>query len=216
MKTVDSDALGVVTRALGLSGRGAQITELTDGVVDQSLAVNDLVRRGRTQAGTAGMYIGILENVHTDAETLESSIEPYLTPTGAIPPYPSPMPAGFDIWLMAASVEQKSGAGTLSAALFVNPPDATQGWGIDDSGVAVIGAIPPGPIAFWDSVVTQTREFGLQESGEPWARIGLRLIRPPRSNVEVRFSSTSTLTATFRCNILLGVFPIALGQDVLV
>jgi len=213
MKKVDSDVLGVVNRALGLSGVGAPLTEFTDGTLEQVISVNDLARRGRTQAGTSGLYYGVMENDHTDAETLISQFQPYTAATGAIAPYPSPMPAGFDVWIIGAAVDQVSGTGTLEAALFIDPPAANQGWGIDDSGAAVIAA-DGFAIARWNGLATATREFGLQADGLPWARIGMRMMRPPLSNAVLQFSSVSSATSVFRCYITIGVFPVGLGQDI--
>jgi len=216
VKTVDSQALGLVNRALGLTGAGAPLTEFLDGQVDQTLDIAALVRRGRTQAGTGGIYIGVMENVHGAADSQQSQIVPYNVAVGAVAPYPSPMPPGFDVWILAATIDQVSGAGTLAAALSLEPlTDNLLGWGIDESGVAATG-ISTLPLAYWDSVVTVGREFGLLGGvGQPWAHIGLRLPRPPLSDVALDFDTTSSAIATFRCYILTGVFPIGLGQDVI-
>lgn len=213
MKSVDSQALGLVNRALGLTGAGAPLTEFLDGTVEQTLDIAALVRRGRTQAGTTGIYYGTLLNNHAAANTQISGLSPYLTPVGALPPYPSPMPAGFDIWILAAAVQQISGSGTFTGALSINTSDAVQGWGIDEAGAAVTG-LGRFPLVFWDSVVTQTTEFGLTEAGQPLGWIGLRLLRTPANDSSINFSSTSSAAAVFRCQILLGVFPIGLGQDI--
>jgi len=211
MKSVDSQALGIVNRALGLTGAGAPLTEFLDGTVDQTLDIGQLVRRGRTQVGSDGIYFGLLTNVHSGAGTLSSFTNPYDVPTGAIAPYPVPMPPGFDIWLLSANVRQESGTGTLTAALSYDFPILAQGWGVDDSGVAVARA-DPFVLAFWDSVITETDEFGITEQGNPWVPIGLRL----RRNSSLLFSSTASALATFDCQMIIGVFPVSLGQDILV
>ncbi len=213
MRRVNSEALVLVQRALGISGVSIGETEFMDDQLDQTVDVSRLIRRGRTQAGTGGLYYGLLENVHTDAETVESIIAPYLTPTGSNPPYPSPMLSSFDIWVLGAHVSRVSGTGTLSAALFIIPTSTVQGWGIDDGGTAVGAAVPSTPLALWDAVQTNTRTYGIKEDGQPFQRIGLRLIRGARNATQLRFSSTSSLTSTYRCHILLGVFPIGLEQD---
>lgn len=211
VKKIDSQALGVLNKSLGLSGAGSPSTELTDGIVDQVLSVGEVVRRSRTQAGSEGLYSAILQNVHTDAEVLTVQINPYNIGTGVIPPWPDPMPAGFDIWLMGASVRRVSGASTLTGALFYQWPSANQGWGVDDSGVAVVESAPMGLI-HWDSLVTLNTTSGrLQGSRGLWQSVGMRL--PRGSNGSLRFVSSSSVTATFDCQIILGVFPAALGQD---
>jgi len=214
MRRVNSEALVLVQRALGISGVSVGgVTEFLDEQLDQTVDVGRLIRRGRTQAGTGGLYYGLLENVHGAGNTQESLIAPYLTPTGSNPPYPSPMLASFDIWVLGAHVSRLSGTGTFTGALFIIPTATVQGWGIDESAVAVAAAVPSTPLAFWDSVVTQTRTFAIKEDGQPFQRIGLRLIRGARNATQLRFSSTSSAVSTYRCHVLLGVFPIGLEQD---
>ena len=215
MKTVDSDALGLVNRALGLTGAGAPLTEFLDGTVDQTLDVQSLVRRGRTLGRSGGIFFGLLRNIHAGAGTLTSRFEPYVGGTGAVLPYPSPVNIGFDLWVLAAITRQLSGTGTFTGALFLDPNTTILGWGVDDGGAAVSAAARM-PLVFWDSVVTQTDEFGIMEDGQPWGRIGIRLPRLNRNDVGLVFSSTASALATFDCFIVLGMFPIGLGQDVLV
>jgi len=215
LKTVDSQALGIVNRALGLTGVGAPLTEFLDGQLDQVLDVGSLVRRGRTLAGSGGMFFGLLRNIHAAANSQVSEIQPYFPNGAEIDPYPNRVPLGFDVWVLAATVEQLSGTGTFTGALFMDPAANSQGWGIDQAGAAVTGDRPM-PLAFWDSVVAQDRTIALQEDGSPWVRIGMRLMRNAQSNTGLRFSSTSSALATFDCYILLGFFPIGLGQDGLI
>jgi len=212
MKKIDSDALGVLNKALGLTGAGSQITELTDGVVDQALDVVPAIRRGRTQSATEGIYTARLENAHTGATSLSNPINPFaLTGTQAIAPYPSPMPDRFDLWLLAASVRQTSGSGTLSAALHVNYPAHVMGI----TTIGAVGVIASMTLAFWDAVAVENITFGLLNGARgPLARIGHRL---PRSiTTQIVFATTSSATATFQLLLTLGVFPVSLGQDVLV
>lgn len=209
MKRVDSDALGIVTKALGLTGRGAAITEFLDAQLDQTLDVLPLVRRGRTQAGTEGIFTGVLQNVHGAANSLTTSVNPYNIATGRIAPYPDPVPAQFDIWLLAAVVRQNSGTGTLSAVLDFQ--SNVQGWGVDDSGVAVVATLTQ-PLAFWDAVAVEGITFGLRNGARgPYARLGIRL--PRFGDPVLTFRSTSSAVATFSCQVVLGVFPVSLGQD---
>lgn len=209
-KIVDSDALAFVTRALGLTGAGAATTELIDGTVDQVLDIVPLVRRGRTFASTQGIFTGILQNVHTDAESLLTSVDPYeFGATGLVAPWPSPVPPQFDIWLLGAVVRRESGSGTFTGILETHI--AVQGWGIDDSGVAVVSTLGF-PIVRWDAVVTETIVFGVTAGGElPYAPIGMRLPRSGESTLA--FRSTSSLTSTYSCQVVLGLFPVSLGQD---
>lgn len=210
MKRVDSEALSEVDRALGITGQGAGVTEFADRDLTQVFDVGPSARRGRTLAAGTGVFIGQLSNVHTDAETLFTTVNPYEITVGAIPPYPSPMPRHLDVWILGASVEQQSGAGTFAGLLQASQP--FQGFGVNDSGVAVVRnqALT---LAHWDAVVTVGDEVGITEQGNTWVPIRMRLARS--LNTEVIFRSTSSLTSTFNCQVLFGVFPVGLGQDVL-
>lgn len=212
-KLIDSDALGLLDKALGLAGSGSRVTELTDGVVDQVLDVAPIVRRSRTQAGTQGLYTAILQNVHVAASERLSNVLPY-QPGEAISraPYPDPMPAQFDIWILNATLRRISGTGTITATLIVQYPATQQAWGVDNLGAAVVGAGLQ-PIAFWDSLRSpgSARIFVNAATGHSNRRIGLRLPRSQGTQVNLR--STSSDVITVRCDLLLGVFPISLGQD---
>jgi len=210
LKTVDSQALGILNKQLGITGRGAQVTELLDGTLEQTFDTGPAVRRGRTLAATTGLVTGTLSNVHTVAETLTSSIEPYAVAVGAIAPYPTPVPDTLDVWLLAATARQFSGTGTFTGSLFLDYPNATQGWGINDSGAAVVRQ-DEHAIIVWDSILAVGPQFALMENGQPWQRLGLRL---PRGGTILRWRSISSAAATFDCQLLMGLFPVALGQDV--
>ena len=210
MKTIDSQALDVLKKALGLQGPGAPVTELTDGIVDQVIDIGPIVRRSRTQAQTGGLYTGMLRNVHSGATSLTSSLSPFNAGTNALAPFPSPMPRGFDVWLLTAVVTQLSGSGTLSAALRVDYPGGLMG-------LSTV-SLPSGTaqnVAFWNTVVVESATFGTKSgTTTPMQEIGLRLIRAPTTAIV--FASTSSATATFDCFVTVGVFPTALGQDGLV
>jgi len=214
MKKIDSDALGTITRSLGLSGRGAQITELTDGIVDQALSVNELVRRGRTLAASEGIFTAVMRNEHTDAQVLATTVPPYQPPAGLTrAPYPSPVPKQFDVWLLSATLRQASGGGTLAAVLYIDYAGPQQGWGVTDSGGGIVSAERI-PLAFWDALATVSNEFGVLNQLGTQAKIGLRIPRPMNlGDTNLVFVSSSSLTATFDCQLVLGVFPTGLGQD---
>lgn len=213
MKRVDSDALSVANRSLGLSGQGAAETEFFDGELYQVLDVSGMVRRGRTQAQTGGIYTGVMSNVHTAAETLNSNITPYAIGAGLVfAPYPDPVPVQFDVWLIAAAVEQQSGTGTFRGVLQMDPVPSQQGFGVNNSGNQVTRTTRIA-LAFWDSILSIGDSFGLANGVQPWQKIGFRI---PRSVATLRFTSVSSAIATFDCQVMLGIFPTSLGQDVLI
>ena len=212
VKKIDSQALGILNKSLGLTGAGSPLTELTDGVVDQVVSVNEIVRRGRTQAATGGLYTGVLRCDHTDAETISASIRPYNIPTGAIAPWPVPVPPEFDIWLLGATCLRPSGGGGLTARLTLDWP--IQGFGIDDSGAAVVVA-DPFTLAHWNAALAISGVFGMLAagggSGQSYKPLKMRLPRSPLT--QLTFASISTVTNITDCQLMLGIFPVALGQD---
>lgn len=210
MKKIESQALDVLKRAIGLSGPDSPVTELTDGVVDQALEVGPIIRRSRTQARTEGIYTGLMRNIHVAADSRTSALNPFNPAAQAIAPYPAPMPVGFDVWVLNAAVTQLSGSGTISAALNIECPARIMG--ISSIGAPVVSVQN---IAFWDTIVVESTTFALKApAAQPSERIGVRLPRDP--GTRLFFASTSSAAATFDCFVTLGVFPIALGQDVLV
>ena len=214
MKKIDSDALGILNRSLGLSGIGSPVTELEDGIVDQTLSVNDIARRGRSLAATEGIFVWRLRNAHTDATSTTSTINPFAVGTTlAHPPYPSPMPAQFDVWLLKATLRRVSGTGTLSAALHLNMPAHVVGISVQGVGSLGIG-ITSHTIAFWDAVAVENVGFGILNQGGTMANLGYRL--PRSATTQVVFATTSSATSVYDLLITAGVFPIALGQDAVV
>lgn len=212
MKRIDSDALGIVTAALGLSGAGAQITELTDAIVDQALDVIPLIRRGRTLGGSQGIFQGALRNIHAGVGDLLTTVAPYEAGADAIDLYPTSVSKLFDIWLLGAFVSQDSGTGTFTGALTVVYPAAYRGFGRDSAGNPVTDANVENVLIYWDSLATEgNATFAITEGGQPTLPIAIRLPRHP--STFVRFRSTASALATFTCKLVLGMFPVALGQD---
>ncbi len=208
-REVDSDALGIVNRALGIAGAGAPLTEFSDGILDQVLSVNDLVRRGRTPAESSGLFYGVLQTVHPGADTQTTEINPFNAAVGAIEPYPVPVPIGFDLWLVAANLQQTAAVVQATAGLFTLLPATSQGWGLDEGNLAVVTQVRT-CVAFWDSLVQQTHVFGITEQGEPLVKIGQRL----RPGTTLLLSVTSAAAATYNCQCIMGLFPVGMGQDV--
>jgi len=211
MKQIDSQALGILNKSLGLTGAGSQITELMDGVVDQVLDIGPCVRRGRTQAGTGGIYTVRTRNTHTDASSLTSTINPFNPTTTQIAPYPLIMPDTFDIWLIDAQVSHISGStATISAALILTYPAIMMGVSGVGPGTA---AASNHTLAHWDALVTENVTFAVL-AGDRGPRAVFNLRLPRNLATAFVFASTSVLTAAFQLEMTFGVFPIALGQDV--
>jgi len=212
MKRVDSQALVFANRALGISGTGPSgPTEFVDGTLDQVIDVASIVRRGRTFAGTSGVFTGLLQTVHAGAGTLGTAVNIYNVATGGIAPFPSPIPASFDVWLLSATTRFRSGTGTFEGVLEIDYPASSQGFGVDDSGVAVVG-VNASVVAWWDAINLVNTTFGVLNGARgPYAHLGIRL--PHHPDTRLVFRSIASALATFDCQVILGVFPVALGQD---
>ena len=219
MKRVDSQALGLTNVALGLTGAGAAETEYVDGQLEQSFNVTPVVRRSRTQAGTEGLYYGLLSNVHTAAGQLSTNVDPFNVSTGRLSPYPSvpgPWPPGFDLWILSATVLNTAGGGTVEALLNLLWEPTAQAWGLNNSAAAITGNNVQ-PLAHWDTLTTVTGYAVLSGDRGVRATFGNNGVRLRRGTVggnsRIQFVSKSNGSATFQCTVVLGVFPVALGQD---
>lgn len=209
---ITGDALSSVSTALGLGAGGEQVTELQDGIVDQIIDLNPMIRRGRTQAATDGLYSAQMVNVHGAADSQVSSQSPYALLDPGFEPYPDIMPPQFDIWLMGAMLTRISGTGTVEAILAMRLGTIKMGWAINQAGDAVAATNPEFVLALWDALINEGSTFGvLTGTNGTYIKIGQRLPRGVGS--DLRFRSTSSAIATFNCNIILGVFPMSLGQD---
>jgi len=214
-KLVDTDALGIVNRALGLTGAGSQETELLDGILEQVVDVSAMVRRGRTIQPSEGIFYGIFQNVHTEAGALNATINPY-RPEIALntPPYPAVVGAQFDVWILYASMIRVSGTGAVSGSLDALYDGQTQGWGVNNLGAAVV-QVPRHPLAIWDSIINIGFDFGvLGSENQPMVKIGTRF--PRIGNPDLTFRSEAVARTTITCSVVLGLFPVSLGQDAIV
>jgi len=211
-RQIDSGALRYVGGSLGISGFAPQHIDLMDDSVQQTFDMGQIARRGLADISNAGLGVGVLRNIHTDAETLGSSVDVYNVATGAIK-WPVPVSDDFDIWLLAAGLHRTSGAGTVNAGLSLNYGLQMDVFGVDDSGAAVTGFSDVITLAWWDTLITAGDTFGVRgAAGAPNERIGFRIPRSTPASL-LQFTSTSSLTVTFDCQLLLGLFPVALGQD---
>lgn len=210
-KAVDSQALVGLNRILGLAGAGSTETFLEDGLLQQTYDVGDVVRRSRTQAGSAGWFYAMFKNTHAGAVGKQSTINPYATTVGqGLNSWQSPVEAGFDVWLMYATMQRASGGGLNAAVLMLVPSADMQCFGIDNVGSGVTSTTKM-PVAFWDSVDSVTGEdFGLTESGEMVVNINKRI----RRGTTITYATDSAATAVFSMTAVFGLFPAGMGQDI--
>lgn len=216
MKQVDSVALGLVDKALGLAGTGSQVTDLEDGIVNQVLEISVLAARARSQLGPEGAKICILETVHGAANNQVAAVDPYFigsTP-GSIFNWPVPVPLGLDVWLHAISGLEVTGGSNFSSGYvgIVGDQAGDGGWGTNQAGAAVTAVPMRIPIIAWGDI----GEFGNIQFMENILNGELSIlpgIRIPRG-MTVEFRTTSANVMTMQALLLMSLVPVGLAQSV--
>lgn len=219
VQKLDSDALEPVSRSLGIAGAGASSeTVLADAEVIQVVDLNRQARRGRVPHGSGGIFRMSLRNIHAGAGVLVSNMVPYLAGTGTIAPFPSPVPRGFDLWLLGASAIQSADSGFAFAILSLS--NTLRGWGQDDNGAAIVSGLIE-PLVFWDGAVGiagMSDALNNINSGQMYHRINRRIPREREGAAAadlttIFFETSASAASTIECNMAFGMFPITLGQD---
>lgn len=217
MSQITSRMLARIQTLIGGSGSLGGVTVLDDDSVVQTLpVVPDIARRSLAIGNIGGWFLAVLENTHTSDDFEQSSIPVYTPPAAAvIPPYPAIVPDDFDIWLIGCSLIRTAGVGTLAAGVLgLNPPSISQGLGIDDAGVAVVGT-PIMSVAHFNglnTVMGTGNAFGVKTDGDPYAHIGLRI--PRFTTMVFNSESGGAATCEFQMLVTMALFPAGMGQDV--
>ena len=214
-KIIDSQSLEPVNKALGIAGSGDSQTELLDGSLDQVLDVGPIARRGRTLAGTEGIFRIVLRNIHAAAGDISSSLQPYgIGETGLNPPFPNPIPDSMDFWFIGASIQRFSGSGGLNLAA-VRLTNVQQGFGIDSAGTAVVSTSVITLISWNSNEARLAPAFGLQQSLNPFQSVNLRIPRKGAiASPFIVFGTDAVDMSEWDLVMLCGLFPVSLGQDI--
>jgi len=225
-REVDSLALALANRALGIAGPGSGQTELEDGLVSQVLDVGQVAARSR--APGTGLFWGRVLNIHEAVETLTTDWDPYEPvissgATGVVAPWPieqgsaSLVPSQWDLFLLDAYVNSTEVTDFASASIELTTPATVQGFGLSNTG-GVITAINGGVqfvIAHWDAAVAIAgNAFATTGEGIPRAPIRRRI----RRGETLTFHSTSDTTGTISITLmtLWALQPVCFGQNVAV
>jgi len=216
-RIIDSAALDLINTALGITGVGdTEETIIDTRNVQQVLPILELVRRSMVFGTHGGIWQGDMVNIHAAAGDEESLIDPYVPGALSTVGFPGSLGKQYDVWILQASMERTAGAGTLDGALLKSLPSgqSNQAWGVNSSAAAVTG-IGQTVLGLWASVDASAageNAVGLLGDGTTLLRTAFRLLR----GSEITYSTTAAgASATFRCRIIMGIFPIGLGQDVL-
>ena len=221
MTVIDTSALTVMRRALGIAGTGSGHTELDDDNLSQVIDVVPISRR--SLAFGSGIWQMQMQFVHSNTTGRNIIFDPYQPSTiaGGTPAnkngYPTVVPQGFDVWLIAMSMTTNNATDFSSVTAGIITTASASGMMIKNvNGVftSPAGSAIEFPLAHWDTtdVMTNGTIAGLTIQGDLVAQVGYRLRRGERisadSVTDGAGSTTNNLTLT------LGLFPVALGQDV--
>ena len=210
MIPIDSQALEEARRILGLGGSGsgaaAGVTEYDDGLLQQVFDTVPVIRRGRTIAGSEGIFAAAFANVHVGGTetSIDTTTEPF-NEAAAAAGFPSPIPRGLDLWLLKSFFTISTAGVFNDGMLRVTYPAAIAGFGLlaVDLPYAIYNAEVSAVGVIWGGSSLQGTDLVVQ--GRP-----LRLHRQNRLELSTRAQSAVTVT----CNLLLGLFPASLGQDI--
>ncbi len=180
---IDSIALKLLDRALGLAGAPQQQTFLEDGSVVQAIDIARLASRAR--APGQGWFANLSENAHgAGASNLSTTIDPYAPITTITrSAFPQTIPADLDVWLHWAGVVLVGTAANFTEGSLLIAPGLTNTGDLTGAGGPT--AILSLPIARWDAVgnsamatLTGINSWeGSGGGGQSGVRLGIRLAR---------------------------------------
>lgn len=202
MRLIDSQALDKVSKALGVAA-SPQLPYLDDGVLQQVLDVTGLVRRARALGAAGGVFAGSIDTVHAAADTVNTTVDPYqLTSPGA--GYPSPVPDGYDVWLLDAQVAVTIGAcdDNPGPRLSILYPSASRFLG--GAGNVTV------PWRLFSTEVPTSAVVAYLRTADGFTQKGPTRI--PRG-AQLVFGSTSLAATTVFGILTLGLWPEALGAE---
>lgn len=215
MRDIDSDALSQVQRQLGISGVGSGVAVLEDDELRQVLDVGPAVRRGRADVANGGWFWGTLFNTHGAGNFQTSFINPYEADGFELTSYPAIVDVSrFDLWIAGATLRRTGGLSTIvSAALILGAPLRSLAFGKNQAGGTYVPTGGGFAVASWGTTVqlSTTFDFMIGQNGNPFTPLNMRM--PRGSNLV--FDSVSVGASNYELSILMGLFPIALGNDVL-
>lgn len=213
---LDSGALQTLNRVLGATG-GSQHTRIDSDVLQTVMDMVPIVRRGRTFAGSEGLFMFGIENTHTAIdETITSSVDPYNLGTLAGAGLPRAIEPGWDVWLLYALIRRTGANVNLdSAILDISYPAALTGF-VSPAGSQFGGLNVKYLISETENVLgggtlgTYLTELG---SGEAGQTLAMRIPRGATIRLRTRTGNAAGVFPVYFASGLIGVFPAGLGQD---
>ena len=198
-KRITSGLFEILNRALGLTGEGAQTTELDDGFVSQVLEIQRIAAYSQAIGAHTGYFTTTLVNSHVAAGDILERFNPY-DPGTRTGQFAGIDPAEFDMWFLGVSCRVISSTQTIDEVQIAL--DTAGMNNMNEGDLNQVNMV----FARWDGVVADDALIGvfLLEPGSLKA-----FSRPefpflwPRDNDLMFLSQTSGAGATvLRCSIL--------------
>jgi len=151
-KRITSGAFEFLNRVLGLSGEGAQTTELDDGNVSEVLEISRLVQAALAVGESGGLFSSMLGTTHAAAGLINQSFDPYV-PALRVGAFSRPLDFNdVDLWYLGSSVRVVSTSQSVDEVQLVLVPQAGEFQGIAFS----IGTVDSMVLARWDATLGLT------------------------------------------------------------
>lgn len=203
MREVSSQVLGEVATTLQLAGRGTQITQFEDGILQQVLDIGPLVRRGGALAGTDGMFGFQFATTHGGAGTQSFAFDPYTQTPGTSITNPWPVESAmqlYDAWAVGPFNITATATGVTTHARLDLVYAAARSKG-------VIGASGRQMIGFWSA--DGPSGFLAGANGDVLFK---GVYRIPRG-ASLTLTTIATAAVGYSCKGAIALMPAGLGQD---
>lgn len=212
MSQIDGGDFSALHRSSDLGGHGVNFDER---FATQTIPLYpEIRRRSKGIAQESGLFMGALFNVHGAADAEASAVEPYAPGIAAFDPFPPIVPEGWDIYLLAVTgTTSGAGAGDIVGGnVGVLQASNAQGFGLNDSGAQVTAdrSIIVAQFVSSSAGVTNDAPVLLTAEGNTRVRVGMRLAR----GCSIRWRTVSDGIIDLVAILEMGIFPMAMGQDV--
>lgn len=216
-KEIDSEALVLLRKGLGIGGIGSPTTLLEEEFVSQTVDVAQFARQG-LPPGNGLFYYRMEVTTSVANPSLNLAVDVYNPTDGTLdfnlPPYPLRVPSTLDVWLIHASMAMTLPGVFVDASLSLVTEVSKMGIGIhnNDTTVATITqAAMTVPLCVWNrETAVNGFEIAGIEGGATLQHLGIRVARG--SDLQVRVDAGGI--NGFNWNILAALMPRSMGQDV--
>lgn len=201
-----------------MPGALAADADLDDAVVQQTLDMVPFVRRGGAIQAFDGIFTGTIENDHVGpgATSVTTDIDPYNAGGSAFAPFPAEVSREFDVWILGGSAVVSAGAQSITDGFMaLISPVAANGFATGGSQISFLQLLQTFDNVFvfgtGQAFLAKAASLEPSDSGTILAT-SIPALRVPRG-YQIRFSTTAPGVSTYIAQMLIGLFPVGLGQD---